>query len=92
MTEQTPLFITTTIKVSKLVTGIPVLAALLIKHNVGTESSYVHVPKEELCPKNLKEKGNPDLPSVFLNYYWPPKVAQFVFKYSDSRAFLTWQP
>ena len=27
---------------------------------------------------NLKGKGNPDLPSVCLNY-WPPNVAQFVF-------------
>ena len=28
---------------------------------------------------DLKGKGNPDLPSVCSNY-WPPNVAQFVFK------------
>ena len=29
-------------------------------------------------PPSLKGKGNPDLPSVFSNY-WPPNVAKFVF-------------
>ena len=50
-------------------------------HVNGTYSNCLRelrVTNSSRPPANLKEKGNPDLPTVCSNYL-PPNVAQFVF-------------